>query len=97
MRAEAVEVYAWGKEWSPLVIAGTGTVMTLVYYPHKATADVIMAVRGFPVRCLICGEDVAGTKPHTRQAYSRRALLEHLRGHGRRTRKQNPALAKATA
>lgn len=90
----AVQVWAWGEDWSPITIISTGSVLTAVYYPHKATGDVIITMRGHAVHCCICGADVPGTKPHTRPAYVQRALLDHLRGHGRRTQKRNSFLVR---
>lgn len=88
----AVELYLWGQDWSPLVVAETGTVMTFVYYPHKKTPDIIITMRGHPVHCMICMEDIPRTKPRTRRRTVMEAVSEHLKAHGRRTRKRNKSL-----
>lgn len=95
--SEVVQVWAWGEDWSPITVVDSGSILTLVYYPHKAMGDIIITHRAHPVHCCICDEDVAGTKPHTRGKYRTRALVEHLKGHGRRTRKQNAFIVQAEA
>lgn len=92
MTSAAVEVFAWGKDWSPIIVVNTGSIMTLVYYPHKATGDVIITHRQHPAHCCICDEDIVGTRPHTRKAYAQTAFIAHLKLHGRRTRKRNGAI-----
>jgi len=72
-------------------LVDSGTALILVYYQHKATGDVILAARGAPMYCLLCESFIGGTKPHTRREYATNALIAHLKQHGKRTRKRNPA------
>ena len=51
--------------------------------------DIVITHRKHPAHCCICHQDIAGTKPPTRIVYRQRAFIEHLKLHGRRTRKRN--------
>ena len=87
--------YAWGQEWSPIIIGNTGTVVVPIYYPQNSTADAVLTVKGSDVHCLICGADIPKTKRRTK--HGQFVLMEHLRAHGRRTHKQNKWVASALA
>lgn len=89
-----VEIYAWGEDWSPITVVSTGTVITAVYYPHKTTADAILSYKRHSVYCCMCESDVPGTKPRTRRRYAEIAILNHLKQHGRRTKKRNGYIAR---
>ena len=92
-----VQVWPWGTEWSPITIVNTGTVMTLVYYPHRATGEIVLTYRDHPAHCCICDEDITGTEPDENSDAAQNAFIQHLKSHGRRTRKTNGYIAKRMA